>query len=59
MFSIFYNKKQSAKEKCNRIVGEMSVNHPQEPEKELLESNKNNDRNVTTAMGKVIYNSWY
>lgn len=38
MFSIFNNKKQSAKEKCNRIVGKIGINHPQEPEKEL-ESN--------------------
>jgi len=38
MFSIFNNKKQSAKEKCNLIVGKIGINHPQEPEKEL-ESN--------------------
>lgn len=29
IFSIFNNKKQFANEKCNRIVGKMSVNHPQ------------------------------
>lgn len=38
MFSIFNNKKQFEKEKCNRIVGKMSVN-PTKPEKVLLESN--------------------
>lgn len=37
MFSIFNYKKQSAEEKCNLFVSKTSVNHPREPENELLE----------------------